>query len=591
MCCYRADTIMCCLGGQRATLDYLTMRARLFLLIPLLFTFGCDDIAKALEDSDTDGDGDPDELDCAPEDPNNGRFNDEDCTDGVDNDCDDLVDGDDPDCMTEDPGDSGTTDTGGDTGDPDVWPPAPPTVGYAENLGGDSTTLTDFVMYSGLYDSSDLILGDPLWALNTGRVASWNYATVSTGGIRGVSDADWVIEGDSSSYFGFSVHANPTWVVVTGLASSTGDAEFGSVYVFDRATLDSTGGTFTPADAIFTLDGVAVSSFGKGLWLDGDILHAGDSNGDGSGTGRTFEIDLSDPTLTSGLINTSGTLFMDQGLPASEWPNYQFRNCVEPTTGNITWFSSTPRGDTVSWYLQASGSSTRTHIGDLQVSGSTLDLGMDLDCWDDYDGDGYADILASGDGIDVTLLIPTAFTVTSDIQTWVHYRWQQDPPPAYEKAGESFVIVNDYDGQRWFGVGAASARDPDGARTGVFYLVSEDNLQSLPSDHTHAGGLAAAPVQAIYGSYAGGQFGDRLLDVGSDLVVSYGGANSTIVAPMSEWLSSAPLGPPPPTSQMSNSALARIEAQKILEQRLGLGTPSASSPTGEFTLEFRPSAR
>jgi len=83
---------------------------------------------------DFDGDGYPDDIDCAPEDASIHPEAVEDCTDAVDNDCDDEVDSDDPDCGTGDDDSAATDDLDGDgytvdegdcdDGDPAVHPGA-----------------------------------------------------------------------------------------------------------------------------------------------------------------------------------------------------------------------------------------------------------------------------------------------------------------------------------------------------------------------------------------------------------------------------------------------------------------------------------
>jgi predicted outer membrane repeat protein len=92
------------------------------LLLAILVASGCPDESQVF---DFDGDGDPDETDCAPEDPDISRLATEACDDGVDNDCDGAVDGDDNECADPDlDGDGYTSIVDCDDTDASVYPGA-----------------------------------------------------------------------------------------------------------------------------------------------------------------------------------------------------------------------------------------------------------------------------------------------------------------------------------------------------------------------------------------------------------------------------------------------------------------------------------
>lgn len=554
------------------------MNARLLLLSSLFFATACTDLGKIPGVDDADGDGDPDVTDCDPDNAYVGALNVEICDDGFDNDCDSLADDDDPDCATDD-GDTGTTD------ETVVWPPDPPEAGYVDYADGDTTILNGFPVWDGVYVDGSLILSDPFYNVNDGQVCSWDYSDVSLGGFRDVSDANWCIEGTGTDYLGFYARASEYWVAITALDGSDGSSGHGAGYVFSRSALDALppGTTVSAMDANFIFDGIDTGSYAKALLLKDDTLYMGDSNGT-SELGQVYAIDLTDPATTSGYVIDSGSLVIETYHP-DEWPNYFLVQCEDPATGNVTWATTALESNTLSFWTQPSGTGPWSTETALQVA-TDVSLGFDIECDLDTDGDGFPDLLASADELDLTFRFPTALTAPTDIQTLAHQRWLEDPYAPHEEASEQIELVN-FDGERWYVVGAKHARNPDGDRVGAIYLTPDSRLFTLPSDHTHAGGTGVAASHAFYGNQIGGIFGQRVFTVGTTLVVSDAANNRTVVVPMPQAMSSGVFGPPPPPSAANFMDTEEWAQRQARLQQPPFALPTAPpSPDSDSTVTF-----
>jgi hypothetical protein len=452
----------------------------------------------------------------------------------------------------------GTTDSADpdsgllDTGMPSSWPPPAPQVIYMEDVEGDSAVIQDFVLHDATYSDGDVLLshiyGPGLSGTNAGIACSFPLHDLSLGGSFSSNSANWCVMGESSyDMLGVRVLMNSSWVVMDGqlITNSHGDAHAGKVYVFARSTLDALASPTEPAQILsanladFMFEGVAERSRLRGLYLDSDLLYLADDASGTSPTGdpssQVFSVDLATLTSSGGAvlpIETTGTVVIDQGF--TNLPNDDMVKCEDPTTGNVTWATGSPGEDAVSLWTQSSGVTTWTHVGDF-IAPDTSQMGESVYCWDDTDGDGFRDILATGATHDTTFLVPTGITYASEMTYWLHRRWQVDPYSSFERAGEDLGFVSDYAGERWLVVGGtAYSHAPDGVQTGAIYLTPESGLVDVPSDHTHAGEQAAVPSYVVYGSFARGNFGARVFAAGDLVFISHEGADVTEIASMAD---------------------------------------------------------